>query len=436
MTSRAPLRSTRCTWTRAEVAASGRSPGRGSRSSRTCSVFWSAESRMGRAPAGCSRSSPRMSRPAGSTRTPQRGNCWGLALRRSRPLARSKPLPIHGVEELLEPGHPVAPGFFQRGDVDVVPDRFEELEHPESIVAHPLPGFLLGLLDISNRMSEFLRQRGREVSEGQLVAGEFHGLADRRLRIVECPGNELPDILHRHELLARRRRERNLHDPSLKGGRHPGARVVVHEGDGPGDRVWDPRGPQVLFHFRLRLEMRNAGVSVRRGDARQDDVRHRCGFRDIDCRRALLDLFLRVYGEVGPERGRDDEEAVRVPNEGSEACALCEITLSAFDSRGGEGFQVRGASCEADDSMSSLEEAASDRPSLLSRRPRHQNRLRLCHPQSPRGPKTSVLLVAVTASDESRRPSWSAAKIEADPLVLESWPPRWPKLRYRGSGRT
>src|SRR3989454_7106941 len=60
---------------------------------------------------------------------------------------------------------------------------------------------------------------------------------------------------------------------------------------------------------------------------------------------------------------------------------------------------------------------SSDRPSLLSRRPRHQNRLRLCHPQSPRGPKTSVLLVAVTASDESRRPSWSAAKIEADALV-------------------
>src|SRR2546426_6367083 len=86
--------------------------------------------------------------------------------------------------------------------------------------------------------------------------------------------------------------------------------------------------------------------------------------------------------------------------------------------------------------MSSLGEPASARPSLLSRRPRHQNRLRLCHPQSPRGPKTSVLLVAVTASDESRRPSWSAAKIEADALVLESWPPRWTKLRYRRSGLT
>src|SRR5207249_4437236 len=144
---------------------------------------------------------PRMVRPAGSTRTPQRGNCWDLALRRGRPLAGAEPLPIHGVEELLEPGHPVAPGGLQRGDVDVVPDRLEELEHPESVVAHPLPGLFLGLLDIPNRMPEFLRQRGGEVSKGQLVAGEFHGLAERRLRVVKCPSNELPDVLHRHELL-------------------------------------------------------------------------------------------------------------------------------------------------------------------------------------------------------------------------------------------
>src|SRR2546427_3425065 len=268
MTSRAPLRSTRCTWTRAEVAASGRSPGRGWKSSRTCSVSWSAGSRRGRAPAGRSRSSPRMLRPAGSTRTPQRGNYWDLALRRGRPLAGAEPLPIHGVEELLEPGHPVAPGGLQRRDVDVVPDRLEELEHSESVVAHPLPGLFLGLLDISNRMSEFLRQRGREVSEGQLVAGEFHSLAERRLRVVEGPGNELPDVLHRHELLARRRRERNLHDALLEGRCHPGAYVIVHEGDGSHDRVRDPRGPHVLLHLRFRLEMRNAGIPVGRGDAR------------------------------------------------------------------------------------------------------------------------------------------------------------------------
>src|SRR3989454_5994751 len=268
MTSRAPLRSTRCTWTRAEVAASGRSPGRGSRFSRTCSVFWSAESRMGRAPAGCSRSSPRMSRPAGSTRTPQRGNCWGLALRRSRPLARSKPLPIHGVEELLEPGHAVAPGFFQGGDVDVVPDRLEELKHPESVVAHPLPGLFLGLFDITNRMSELLRERCREVSEAPLLAGELNGLADGRLWVVERPRRDLADILHRDELLAGRRRERNLHDPSLEAPNHPGAPLVVHGGDGPRDRVADPRGPPVLFHLCLRLEMRDAGIPVCRGDAR------------------------------------------------------------------------------------------------------------------------------------------------------------------------
>ena len=176
------------------------------------------------------------------------------------------------------------------------------------------------------------------------------------------------------------------------------------KGDGPGDRVRDPRGPQVFFHLGLRLEIRNAGVPVCRGDARQYDVRHRCGFRGIDCRRALLDLFLRVYGEVGPERGRDDEEPVHVPNEGGEACAVREVTLSAFESRGGEGLQLRGASCEADDSMSSLEEAASDRPSLLSCRSRHQKRLRLCHPQSPRGPKTSVLLVDLTTLERVSAP--------------------------------
>jgi len=126
--------------------------------------------------------------------------------------------------------------------------------------------------------------------------------------------------------------------------------------------------------------------------------------RGIDCRRALLDLSLRVHGEVGPERGRDDEEAVHVPNERGEACALREVTLSAFDSRGGEGFQLRGASREADDSMSSLDEAASDRPSLLSCRSRHQNRLRLCHPQSLCGPKTSVLLVDSTTLERVSAP--------------------------------
>src|SRR5438445_442128 len=44
--------------------------------------------------------------------------------------------------------------------------------------------------------------------------------------------------------------------------------VIVHESDGSYDRVRDPRGPHVLFHLRLRLEMRNTGVPVGRGDAR------------------------------------------------------------------------------------------------------------------------------------------------------------------------
>src|SRR5207245_7332465 len=103
-------------------------------------------------------------------------------------------------------------------------------------------------------------------------------------------------------------------------------------------------------------------------------------------------------------------------NEGSEACTLCEVTLSAFDSHGGEGIQLRGASREADDSMSSLEEAASDRPSLLSRRPRHQNRLRLCHPQSPRGPKTSVLLVDLTTLRRVLCPRPRMERQPQDPL--------------------
>src|SRR5439155_242886 len=85
-------------------------------------------------------------------------------------------------------------------------------------------------------------------------------------------------------------------------------------------------------------------------------------------------------------RSRDDEESVHVPKERGEARALCEVTLNAFDSRGGESVQLRGVSREPDHSMSSLEEAACDRPSLLSRRPRHQNRLRLGHVRLPRGP--------------------------------------------------
>src|SRR3989475_7949446 len=108
-------------------------------------------------------------------------------------------------------------------------------------------------------------------------------------------------------------------------------------------------------------------------------VPNRCGLRGIDCRCALLDLPLRVHGEVGPERRRDDEEAIHIPNERGEARALREVTLNAFDSRGGQALQLRGASREANYSMSSLEEAACHRPALLSRRPRHQNRLRLCH---------------------------------------------------------
>ncbi len=125
--------------------------------------------------------------------------------------------------------------------------------------------------------------------------------------------------------------------------------------------------------------MRNAGIPVGRGDARQDDVPHRCGFRGIDRRRALQDLFLRVDGEVGLEWSRDDEEAVHIPKERGEACALGEVALRAFDTGGSEGLQIRAVSSEADDSMSSLKEAPCDRAALLSRRPRHQNRLRLCH---------------------------------------------------------
>src|SRR3989454_10342009 len=106
---------------------------------------------------------------------------------------------------------------------------------------------------------------------------------------------------------------------------------------------------------------------------------HRCGFRGIDRRRALQDLFLWVDGEVGLERSRADEEAVHLPKERGEACALGEVALRALDTRGGESFQLRGASREADPSMSSLEETRCDRAALLSRRPRHQNRLRLRH---------------------------------------------------------
>src|SRR5213594_2336484 len=47
--------------------------------------------------------------------------------------------------------------------------------------------------------------------------------------------------------------------------------------------------------------------------------------------------------------------------------------------RSGASVQLRGASREADHSMSSLEETPCDRAALLSRRPRHQNRLRLRH---------------------------------------------------------
>src|SRR2546430_9250498 len=90
--------------------------------------------------------------------------------------------------------------------------------------------------------------------------------------------------------------------------------------------------------------------------------------------------------EVGLERSRDDEETVHIPNERGEARALREVTLNAFDSRGGQALQLRGASREANYSMSSLEEAACDRPALLSRRPRHQNRLRLCHAIVSRSP--------------------------------------------------
>src|SRR2546427_888791 len=113
---------------------------------------------------------------------------------------------------------------------------------------------------------------------------------------------------------------------------------------------------------------------------------HRCGFRGIDRRRALPDLFVRVDGEVGLERSRDDEETVHIPNERGEARALREVTLNAFDSRGGQALQLRGASREANYSMSSLEEAACDRPALLSRPPRHPNPLRLCHAIVSRSP--------------------------------------------------
>jgi len=109
-------RSTHRTWTRAEGAANARSLGPGSKSSRTCSVSWSAASRRvalpGRAFDKLAEDvAARSARPHAAAR-----KLLGSGpLRRGRPLARAEPLPIHGVEELLEPGHAVAPGGLQRG---------------------------------------------------------------------------------------------------------------------------------------------------------------------------------------------------------------------------------------------------------------------------------------------------------------------------------
>src|SRR5213594_3467423 len=119
---------------------------------------------------------------------------------------------------------------------------------------------------------------------------------------------------------------------------------------------------------------------------------HRCGFRGIDRRGALQDLFLRVNREVGLERSRDDEEAVHFPKERGHARALRKVTLNAFDSRRGESVQLRGVSGEANHSMSSLEEAPCDRAALLSRRPATRI-VFVSAMRSSHGPQTSVLLV-------------------------------------------
>src|SRR5205809_378667 len=63
-----------------------------------------------------------------------------------------------------------------------------------------------------------------------------------------------------------------------------------------------------------------------------------------------------------------------------------EVTLNAFASLGGQAIPLRGASRDANYAMSTLEEATCDRTALLSRRPRPQNRLRLCHAIVSRSP--------------------------------------------------
>src|SRR2546426_4107034 len=118
--------------------------------------------------------------------------------------------------------------------------------------------------------------------------------------------------------------------------------------------------------------------------------------RRVDRVRPLLHLSLRVDGEVGFEGRCDDEEPVRVPKERSETRSVCQVSLNSFDAGRREVLEFRCAPREADHSMSSLHKLPRDRPALLPGRSRDQDRFGLSHFISPRGPRTSAVLVGWT----------------------------------------
>src|SRR5438445_6226831 len=156
------------TWTPAACAGSGRSPGPDSRFWRTPSASCRGVLRAVRGRGVRSTSSQRRSPRDAWTRTPRReDSCNRLGLGRREPF-RSRPRvqPVDTIEELLEPSHPIPPGRLQGADVDLVSPVLEALEHPKSVVPHHLPRLVFGLFNVSDRMSELLRERGGEVSEG------------------------------------------------------------------------------------------------------------------------------------------------------------------------------------------------------------------------------------------------------------------------------
>src|SRR5205823_2554638 len=120
------------------------------------------------------------------------------------------------------------------------------------------------------------------------------------------------------------------------------------------------------------------------------------GLRRVDRVLPLLHLFLRVHGEVGFEGGRDDEEPVRVPKERSETRFVRQISLNSFDPRSREVLEFRPAPRQAEHSMPSLHELSRDCAALLPGRSRDQDGLGLSHSSSPRGRRTSAVLVGWT----------------------------------------